>query len=164
VSQYLDITEEKWYVISPQRLQTKDGKKLGKFRVPTVVDSGSTDLVVTSAMHEEIMKVLQPIAEKNGVDLSQELIRTTADVIAQFPVLQVLAKNTEGQKITLDIAPDTYFKQAGGAGYILGISIREDQTLLGQPFLQNHFVVFDRANKRLGFGPKRGCTAKTLPF
>ncbi len=94
-------------------MQVKGGKRLGRFSAPAVVDSGTTDLLVPASMHRRILKALRPIAEKNGIDLSHQLIRTSVDVIDQFPVLQIVAKNTDGEKITLDISPRTYLRAVG---------------------------------------------------
>ncbi len=158
VSQYVNIVEEKWYVIPATKMKVKGGKALGKFSTPVVVDSGTTNLMVPARMHGKIMKALAPTAQKNGIDFSHQLIRTSADVIDQFPVLQVIAKNTAGATINLDVAPGTYFRPVGTIGYTLGISIMNTgQALLGEVFMENYTVVFDRANKRIGFGSNAGC-------
>lgn len=157
-SQYFDLVEEKWYVISPKRMQVKGGKRLGRFSAPAVVDSGTTDLLVSASMHGKILRALVPVAKKNGVDLSHELIRTTAEVIAQFPVLQIVAKNTDGEMATLDISPETYFREVATVGYTLAISVTNTaNVLLGEVFMENYHVVFDRANKRIGLGSNDGC-------
>ncbi len=158
VSQYLDLVEEKWYVVSLSKMQIKGGKRLGKFSASAIVDSGTTDLLVPASMHGKILRSLAPIAEKNGIDLSHQLIRTSADVIEQFPVLQIVAQNTDGQKITLDISPGTYFRAVGTVGYTLAIGVMNTgQVLLGKVFMENYYVVFDRANKRIGLGSNEGC-------
>ncbi len=158
VSQYLDLVEEKWYVVALSKMQVKGGKRLGKFGARAIVDSGTTDLLVPAKMHGKILKALAPVAKKNGIDLSHQLIRTSAKVIDQFPVFQLVADNAQGQTITLDVAPRTYFRAVGSVGYTLAIGVMNTgQVLLGKVFMENYHVVFDRANKRIGLGSNEGC-------
>ncbi|MEM7352173.1 MAG: pepsin-like aspartic protease [Acidobacteriota bacterium] len=158
VSNYTDIVEEKWYVVAPSKMQVKGGKRLGKFSARAVVDSGTTELLVPASMNAKILRALQPVAQKNNLDLSHALFETSAEVIAQFPVLQVVIENSEGQKINLDIAPQTYFGKVATVGYRLLISVMNTgQVILGEVFMQNYHVVFDRANKRIGFGSNAAC-------
>ncbi len=158
VTNYLDLVEEKWYVVSLSKMQVKGGKRLGRFSAPAVVDSGTTDLLVPASMHGKMLKALAPVAKQNGIDLSHELIRTSAGVIDQFPVFQIVAKDADGGKITLDIAPRTYFRAVGTVGYTLAIgAMNTGQVLLGKVFMENYAVVFDRANKRIGLGSNEAC-------
>ena len=114
--------------------------------------------MLPASMRGKILKALTPVAKQNGIDLSDELIRASAAVIDQFPVLQVVADNTEGETITLDVSPRTYFRKVGSVGYTLGIGVMNTgQALLGKAFMENYHVVFDRANKRIGLGSNAGC-------
>lgn len=158
VSETIDLAAETYYVVKPKKMQVKGGKSLGKFSLRAIVDSGTTELMVPARIHAKIMNVLTPIAEKNGVDLSHQLIRTTAEAIAQFPTLQVVIKNSAGETIALDVAPETYFRKIGTVGYMLAIAVTNvDVAILGQVFMENYAVVFDRANRRIGLGSNAGC-------
>ncbi len=160
VSDYVDIVEEKYYVIAPSKMQVEGGQHLGRFSVRAVVDSATTGLRVPASIHAKILQALSPVAEKNNVDLSHELIQTSAAVIEKFPVLQVVIKNTHGEEIDLDISPRTYFGKIATVGYRLLIgAMNTEQAILGTTFMENYDVVFDRAGKRIGFGSNAGCQA-----
>ncbi len=158
VSQHVDLVKESFYVIAPSKMQVKGGKRLGRFSAHAVVDSGTTGIMVPARMHGKILKALSPVAKKNNLDLSRELIETSAAVIDQFPVLQVVVKNTAGKKINLDISPTTYFGKVATVGYRLLIDVMNTpQVILGAAFMENYHVVFDRANKRIGLGSNAAC-------
>lgn len=158
VAHYLPLVEEKWYVVAPKKMQVQGGKSLGKFSMRAIVDSGTTDLLVPKRMQSKILKALAPVAKSNGIDLSHELIRTSAEVIEKFPVLQVVATDTDGQAVTLDVSPRTYFRNVSTVGYTLAIGVANTgQAILGEVFMENYTVVFDRANRRIGLGSNEGC-------
>ncbi len=165
VEQAVPITEERWYVISPNELRIAPGThttgsttSLGRPSVPTVVDSGTTDLELPSDMYRNVMDALNEVAHAHDVSLSGELLSIPDDVIPRFPTLQVLINDVDGQSITLDIAPTTYFEKVSTVGYLLRLTQRDEQLILGQAFMKNYLVVFDRANRRIGLGANTGCS------
>lgn len=160
VSAYVPITEERWYVISPQKVQIKGGKSLGKISVPTVVDSGTTELMMPARLHRKFLDALDRVARKRGVSLSGELLKIPDDLIDRFPTFQVVIDDARGRSITLDIAPNTYFEKISTVGYRLLIGVDDEQLLLGQVFMRNYRVVFDRAGKRIGLGPNDACQSQ----
>ena len=151
MAHYLPITEEKWYVVDGKRIEV-NGQSLGTIDIPTVVDSGTTELMVPSALHEQILKALQPTAQKHGLDLSATFVATTSKVIADFPSLQIVVSDSDGQPLSLEIPPQNYFKPAGPSGFLFYVGINDQEMLLGQVFMKGYDVLFDRANRRIGLG------------
>ena len=96
---------------------------------------------------------LQPTAQKHGLDLSATFVATTSKVIADFPSLQIVVSDSDGQPLSLEIPPQDYFKPAGPAGFLFYVGINDQEMLLGQVFMKGYDVLFDRANRRIGLGP-----------
>lgn len=157
---YLPVTEQAWYVVEPDSLQIAggDGTSLGSFDgVQTIVDSGTTELVVPQEMFDGIVQAVGEAAENAGYSLeeigsgSYGIVGSGGDLSA-LPTFQVVAGDA-----TYDIAPSTYLKalpeeEGQGEIYLLSVS-GSNQAILGQVFMENYYTVFDRANQRLGFAP-----------
>ena len=61
------------------------------------------------------------------------------------------------EAIDLEMKPQSYFRKGSGGVYF-GIRAHHGAlAILGQVFMENFDVVFDRANKRIGFAPIQGC-------
>jgi hypothetical protein len=80
--------------------------------------------------------------------------------IAAYPTVAVVLQGVNSPSVTLKLSPEAYLNpQSCGNGstapcYCLGIvSVPpSDGTILGDVFMQQYTVVFDRANARVGFG------------
>lgn len=62
--------------------------------------------------------------------------------------------------IRLGMPPQLYITPSGGGYASLGMSDQGDDTsgtILGANFMQGFQVVFDRAYRRVGFGPASNC-------
>jgi hypothetical protein len=132
----------------------------------TIVDSGTTLNLIPPDMFNNILNVM--IGVQSG--LPQEFFTTQNPgdgtfarnvddaTIARFPTLQVQLRSTTGQTFWLDMTPQTYFKEWTNGTRIFGFRPTQDLVqfrpliIMGQVFMENHYVSFDRANSRVGFG------------
>lgn len=145
-------------------------KQLG----PAIVDSGTQIVVMPASPFRALLQVLGANAAFNRyMDLEtfesgacmqpREAINRDA-LDAALPKLQLRLTQTDGTPATLELdASRSYLVpllDATGGVHYCG-AVREgddgDPFILGNPVMRQHVVIYDRANKRLGFAPQQGC-------
>ncbi|MEM9314819.1 MAG: pepsin-like aspartic protease [Pseudomonadota bacterium] len=134
---------------------------IGSFDVPDVkvyypiIDSGTTDLVVTAGM----MKALVPYLSRNGPEKlyasgSDYYVKVSSSSdIAAFPRLAIQRGDTR-----IEIPPENYWKLIDRTAFssiyelrIYAMADPSDDVLLGLPLLENVNAVFDTNKAQLGF-------------
>lgn len=180
---YTAITDESWYVVGMQ------GMTFGGAAVPgvdassygtTIVDSGTTALVLPSGVYSALTNQIvgnSYFAHNFGSDFFSSsgycvvpANGATADQLnANLPQLAITLAG--GVVLTLNAVPSYLVDQTDGSGthyYCPGVSTADGsasvQTILGYAALNQHTVVYDRANSRIGFAPTAQCgtTAPTV--
>lgn len=168
---YTAITDESYYVIAPARLSVNGTETGTTGEGKTIVDSGTTLVLLPSDAHRLIHQQLEAAAELAGLkekipdgfwdrissDISVHADLTEADIKTFPPVMLSIPGSGEAESIDLEMKPQRYFRKGSGGVYF-GIRAHHGAlAILGQVFMENFDVVFDRANKRIGFAPIQGC-------
>lgn len=112
----------------------------------TIVDSGTTDTYLPRRASEKFKQawsdIMGPVPKYANAKLSY-----SQEAVASFPTLSFVFENG----IEVRVKPSSYIEQAGGK-FIPRIYLTEASgTVLGANFMQNHDVLFDAENRRIGF-------------
>lgn len=179
IGNFIPVIERSGFVVPAKSLKTTERKTvIGEFPKydpvhktgkRTIIDSSSAFLLLPPEMAIEVAKQVATAA--NGLGLSAifpdgffrtERSNATRLVqffdyaqIRQFPSFDITFEGTDGKDRTLEISPLHYFKEMDTEDpMIRTFAIRESpgDVVLGQPFLENHYVFVDRQNGRIGFG------------
>jgi hypothetical protein len=171
--QYTPIIQETYYVVNMSDLAV-GGVSLGLppsvyNRGDTIVDSGSTDLILPSTAFEALVKNLKHhckttrlaglCGEPQGKTiLDGYCFQLSTKDLAAWPSLQI---GLDG--VRLELPASTYLRQAcddggegGGSAYFtasIDVGDDGDGTILGDVVMKPYNVIFDRARKRVGFSP-----------
>jgi len=132
-----------------------------------IVDSGTTLFIVNPAMFTTIQNYLQalcksvPLVGICGVSFNNSIFNNncflmTPAQVAQYPSLSVTLAGTTD----LAIPQTAYLWQGAGIPgyYCFGIqAAKKLPVILGDVFIQNYNVAFDRNKGKVGFGPLSSC-------
>lgn len=172
------IVEERYYAVSAQALKLDGGATFSggqsELAFPasgtTIVDSGTTLSLLPAEVTTPLVATLKQTASDAGLEIPDEFWTTTdasnaaykhsfseAD-LAHFPTLQVVLEDSEGQPAVFDMAPETYFKglYQEADERVFGFRPAGALNILGQVFMENGLIVFDRANQRIGIASNDG--------
>ncbi|KAG5192382.1 aspartic peptidase domain-containing protein [Tribonema minus] len=115
-----------------------------------IVDSGTTDTYLPSACADGFRAQWQALT---GMAYDNKPMKLSK---AQFAALPTFTFVFAGG-VRVDVKPEAYMDVAAdhdGAGYTPRMYLDErDGAVLGANFMRDHDVVFDHANKRVGFAP-----------
>lgn len=184
----IPIIEKTSFTVPALKILRSDTKKiLGTFpiydssdknSIKTILDSSSTftmlPVEVTNAIVDEIIQRAQnlglassfPVGFFNTQRGSGTIPVKFADLkqLKQFPSFEIEFLDSFGEKKYLSLMPEYYFKSVDPNDKLIRIfTFRQTQgtITLGQPFMENHYMVFDRENGIIGFGDiNRACKKK----
>jgi len=165
-------SEYEWYALMQSRNRSSRGVLLQHRTVEahkshthitdcgTIVDSGTSELVLAKPLFEKVMKGLQSVAD--AVPSSSNCV--TEDLLGYFPDILILLAGG----IELKVPPTTYFQpQADSACYdpfigslgslSAGLDGGHTPNILGQVLMEAYYTVFDKGGRRVGFAPIAGC-------
>ena len=166
---YTPIVEERYYGIAPPSFSLGEAA-LGDGAATSIVDSGTTLMLVPQAVHQALVTALKAAAEAQGVsaqipdgvwtgsasDISARATLSEAEVGALPPLTLTLQGEASDDAFQLQVPPERYFRRASTGDVYLGVRPGPGMTILGQVFMEGLDVVFDRAQKRVGFAAS-GC-------
>nr|XP_039248502.1 beta-secretase 1-like [Styela clava] len=133
-----------------------------------IVDSGTTNLhlpqkifsMVTEIMKKHLATLLPDLVVHDSFWTGGSLLcwDDSVDPYSLFPVITIYLPSIEiNHTITLSVHPEHYVLFYGNdtdmekACYKYGISLSSSGTVLGAVVMEEYNVVFDRANRRVGF-------------
>eukprot|EP01135_Chromosphaera_perkinsii_P006534 Nk52_evm6s539 gene=Nk52_evmTU6s539 len=175
---YTAVSEKKFFGIVAHGISVGNTSICSSQNLKTIVDSGTTALVVGS---ETLIQIQQEIRDqvkaKSGVDLGDSFVQQTGNSLMDvsgfgaayqdpttflsiFPTLSIQVPiEGESKFMTLEIAPQYYLEYSGGTSYYIllqGSNQLSVNMILGGPIVNAYYVTYDMANDRVGFSPPAG--------
>lgn len=134
--------------------------------IATIVDSGTTRAYFPLAMVENMRAIMEQVSATNNLNIPTEYWTTsdpnspnytrsfTPDELSKFPMVQItVAGMNNGSTITLDFPPERYLQEVPGGQRVFSYRVSSGYNFIGQAFMEGYYVLFDRANKKIGFAP-----------
>jgi len=119
---------------------------------PAIIDSGTSEIILTPEHYHRVMHVLQPLSNQ----LTQNAFCIVESMLESFPTVTIQL----GGNVVLSVPPTTYLQPHPNESgcYLLFIG-RKDQgpSIIGQPLMEAYYTVFDKETARVGFAPIAGC-------
>ncbi len=177
-AEYTPILEESYYVVDAKEVRVKGAASLGTFPSTSdpsldrpIVDSGTTMLLLPDSIVTPLVEEMKQRASAAGLAIDDGFWESTdsaADIhkatitdeqIALFPELELVLADMGSGTVVVEIAPQTYLRRFGyeeAHDRVFAIRATAGRAVLGQVFLENSYVIFDRENQRIGLIPNEG--------
>eukprot|EP00455_Lapot_gusevi_P008290 TRINITY_DN135_c0_g1_i1.p1 TRINITY_DN135_c0_g1~~TRINITY_DN135_c0_g1_i1.p1 ORF type:complete len:302 (-),score=105.91 TRINITY_DN135_c0_g1_i1:63-968(-) len=173
---YLPLIDSTYYVVQTRSLKMTgfgswNTTALSVTGYPAIFDSGTTLLLMPDAVFTSIMSALYladpPLPGLNTL-FNGGCMNITADQLNQWPTLSFGFLNVDGSTSFISVPPTQYFLKIVNNGtvcYASGVSTSGGYNgfILGDVFLQSSYVVYDKANGRLGYAPVTNCLHSYVP-
>jgi hypothetical protein len=116
----------------------------------TIVDSGTTDTYLPSALHNNFSKLFRAIS---GFKYKNEVISIDKSRYLKLPsIIYRLESVQEGEFVDLVVHPDSYMENQGLDRYVPRVYVTESVgAVLGANFMDRKNVIFDIDRMRVGF-------------
>ncbi len=123
----------------------------------SIVDSGTTDTYLPYSIEPKFKKIWE---ELTGMEYKTENLQLSEDAVAALPPITFIIKG-ENDDVEVEMFSDAYLTKTKG-GYDASILFDlSGGTILGSNFMQNHDVLFDIENSRIGFA-RANCKYRDL--
>lgn len=179
IGNLVPITEKSSYVLPALTIRRADNKKvLGHFPMydplsqkgqKTILDSGTAFNLLAPEMAERVAQEIINRAKELGLyaGFPKGFFRTeraaslrtikfnSLTQIRKFPNLEITFAGADGKVKALELSPLHYFKEMSTLDPLIrsfGFRETKGPIILGQPFLENHYIVLDRKNALVAFG------------
>lgn len=146
-----------------------DKKELGRFiNLKARFDVGSAFTILPSDVVKKMILEIQKSAQENGIDFPLEFYNTFKGAsiktykfnhlyeMNRFPVFEIGFLGDDGQEKYLLLRPERYFKEMDVQDtFVRALGFRgsnDGDLILGQSFLENYYVLFDRGHGTVAFG------------
>ena len=167
---YTPIVEARYYAIAPPTFALGE-TEVGSAASLTIIDSGTTLMLVPYEVHQALVTALKAAADAQGVsaqipegvwtespsDISARAALSEAEVAAFPPLTLTLKGEATGDTFEIEVTPERYLRRASSGDVYLGIRPGPDMTILGQVFMEGLDVVFDRGATRIGLATTAVC-------
>ncbi|XP_049271725.1 beta-secretase isoform X2 [Rhipicephalus sanguineus] len=126
---------------------------------PAIVDTGATNLLLPDDVFHWVFDMLNEQGKYNlSSDITTVYCLEDGFVVNDFPMLEVLMPDAQGNIFTLKIPPSVYFQEVtlkrGDHGcYKLAVAQSPSGIMIGFTIIRGLTTVFDLGNKRVGFAP-----------
>jgi hypothetical protein len=179
INNFIPIIEKTSYVVPALSLRRADNKKIiADFPIydpktqkgqKTILDSAAAFILVTPEMASAMAFEISSQAKELGLydRLPKDFFRTepasalhlskfkSLAHLRRFPSFEITFRGDDGEIKALELSPLHYFKEMSSINPLIrafGIRESKDTLVLGQPFLENHYIVLDRKNALVAFG------------
>jgi hypothetical protein len=167
--QYVPMSFDRWYNLPLLDIQV-GGHSLGlppfmytttNDVIGTFVDSGTSVVLMNAAAFTSFTETFikfygnLPGVSSQGLFGSSSCVskRTIDPQIQNFPNVTFVMDTASGTPLSLPVPPSSYLVPTSGV-YCLGFaSVPGVGVVLGDIFMENYYIVHDRANHQVGFAP-----------
>lgn len=175
----IPIIEKSSFVMPAVKILLADTKRsLGSFPkydpltksgIKTILDSASSFLLLPVDISNNVVnEIINKASDIGIIDsfpanfFSTQRGSTTKTIrfaneeqIRQFPKFEIEFLSIDDQKKYLELSPEYYFKAMDKQDPLVrtfAIRHTQSEVVLGQPFMENHYMLFDRQNGLISFG------------
>ncbi len=123
----------------------------------TIIDSGTTDTYLPSVLHSHFTTLFKQLS--GGMTFKNEMMQFANEerMNQVLPtVIYRLAGMAEGEFVDIEVLPESYMEKVGQGKYIPRIYLTESiGAVLGANFMNNHLIVFDIDQAKVGFAKSK---------
>lgn len=115
-----------------------------------IVDSGTTDTYLPSILKKSFETLFKKLSD--GINYSNNNMILKQHQYDSLPIIIYRFESMDGTYVDIENHPSSYAEKLGNDNYALRIYLTEASgAVLGANFMNNHNVIFDIENKRIGF-------------
>lgn len=131
----------------------------------SIVDSGTQTICLPNALYKKMLREFRALSPEFAATIAQSVnyddVKLSERSIKKWPNLYLIMEGMAGD-VELTVSPQTYWQTNYTKDGVTGLCIdsqEEKQTILGLPFMNNFYCIFDRS-KNDGIGEIRFATPK----
>ena len=119
-------------------------------RKGVIVDSGTTDTYLPASIKNSFEKLFKKLS--GGIVYSNNNMILKQDQYDSLPIIIYRLEGVDGKHVHIENHPSSYAESLGNGNYAFRVYLSEPSgAVLGANFMNNHNVIFDIENKRVGF-------------